>query len=162
MTWNEVLNDKSLQDLPYKIELNERGNIEMSPATNIHSFYQSELLRLLNKLGGRGREFPECSIDTNIGVKVPDVVWASRAFIKQFGYSTPYEFAPEICVEIISPSNTSKEILEKRTAYVQRGALEVWTCDLQGNMQFFDANGKLEQSKLVPAFPVLVMLEEDE
>jgi Uma2 family endonuclease len=161
MTWNEVLNDKSLQDLPYKIELNERGNIEMSPATNIHGIYQGEILHLL-KLHARGRTFPECSIDTNIGVKVPDVVWASKEFMRQFGYSTPYEFAPEICVEIISPSNTTKEILEKRKAYFERGALEVWTCDLQGSMQFFDANVKLEQSVLVPTFPVLVVLEEDE
>ena len=31
MQWQDVLADKSLQDLPYKIELNEKGNIEMSP-----------------------------------------------------------------------------------------------------------------------------------
>ncbi len=130
MTWNEVLNDKSLRDLAYKIELNERGNIEMIPVTNFRSIFQGEILDLLSQ-HIRERAFPNCSIDTNIGVKVPDVVWASRAFIRQFGYSTPYEFAPEICVEIISPSNSTKEILEKRSAYFQRGALEVWTCDLR-------------------------------
>jgi Uma2 family endonuclease len=161
MTWNEVLNDKSLQDLAYKIELNERGNIEMTPVTNLRSIFQGEILNLLSQ-HTRERAFPNCSIETNIGVKVPDVVWASREFIRQFRYSTPYEFAPEICVEITSPSNSTKEILEKRTVYFERGALEVWTCDLQGNMQFFDKTGKLEQSKLVPAFPVLVVLEEDE
>ena len=36
MTWEEVLADRSLQDLPYKIELNKWGNIEMSPAKNRH------------------------------------------------------------------------------------------------------------------------------
>jgi hypothetical protein len=40
LTWQDVINDPSLQDLPYKIELNKRGNIEMSPATNLHGLYQ--------------------------------------------------------------------------------------------------------------------------
>ncbi len=31
MTWEEVCDDPRLQDLPYKIELNQWGNIEMSP-----------------------------------------------------------------------------------------------------------------------------------
>ena len=32
MKWQEVLEDKSLQDLTYKIELNRWGQIVMSPA----------------------------------------------------------------------------------------------------------------------------------
>ncbi len=35
MKWQDVLLDKTLQDLPYKIELNEYGKIEMSPASFI-------------------------------------------------------------------------------------------------------------------------------
>jgi hypothetical protein len=31
LRWAEVVRDPSLQDLPYKIELNARGKIEMSP-----------------------------------------------------------------------------------------------------------------------------------
>ena len=30
MLWSDVLADESLKNLPYKIELNERGHIEMS------------------------------------------------------------------------------------------------------------------------------------
>ena len=43
--------------------------------------------------------------------------------------------------------------------YLERGALEVWTCNLQGEIKFFDMNGTLEQSRLVPGFPTTVMLE---
>ena len=34
MQWQEVIAHPSLQDLPFKIELNEYGKIEMSPASN--------------------------------------------------------------------------------------------------------------------------------
>jgi len=33
LRWAEVMRDPSLQNLPYKIELNARGKIEMSPAS---------------------------------------------------------------------------------------------------------------------------------
>jgi hypothetical protein len=34
MTWSDVLADPSLQNLPYKIELNRAGRIEPSPVSN--------------------------------------------------------------------------------------------------------------------------------
>ncbi len=45
MQWQDVLSDKTLQDLPYKIELNKYGKIEMSPASFIHSLLQGEIAR---------------------------------------------------------------------------------------------------------------------
>ena len=73
MEWAEVLADPILQDLPYKIELNEYGKIVMSPASNRHSLLQGDLIRLL---GGKLPVwiFPECPIQTTKGVKVADVV----------------------------------------------------------------------------------------
>ena len=44
--------------------------------------------------------------------------------------------APEICVEILSPSNTQPEINEKRALYFDAGATEVWICNLNGSMSF--------------------------
>jgi hypothetical protein len=32
--WQNVLEDKALRDLPYKIEMNAHGQIVMSPVTN--------------------------------------------------------------------------------------------------------------------------------
>ena len=72
MQWQEVLADKSLRDLPYKIELNERGKIEMSPTTFIHSLLQGELAALLKKQLG-GWIFTELAIMTQKGVRVPDI-----------------------------------------------------------------------------------------
>jgi hypothetical protein len=37
MRWSEVLQNETLRDLPYKIELNQWGKIEMTPASDNHS-----------------------------------------------------------------------------------------------------------------------------
>src|SRR5262249_33728774 len=110
--WRETLRDPSLQDLPYKIEINAWGKLEMTPASNRHGRLQiavgAELMRQLPD----GLVISECSILTRIGIRVPDVVWASADFMRDFGEITPYVHAPEICVEIISPSNVQAEIEE--------------------------------------------------
>jgi hypothetical protein len=47
MTWIEACHDKSLENLPYKIELNRQGKIIMSPTRNKHGFFQAEIGHLL-------------------------------------------------------------------------------------------------------------------
>jgi Uma2 family endonuclease len=157
MTWQEVLERKELQNLPFKIELNEKGKVEMSPATNVHGYLQSEISGLLRDfLKRKGQVATECSVLTSEGVKVADVAWTSKEFREEYGNTTPFPVAPEICVEIISPSNSTKEILEKIGLYTAAGAKEVWTCNLEGEMRFYDVEGALMQSGLVPAFPKTV------
>lgn len=34
--------------------------------------------------------------------------------------------APQICIEVVSPSNSVKELEEKKSAYLAAGAEEVW------------------------------------
>jgi Uma2 family endonuclease len=151
--WNEALRDPSLQDLPYKIEINAWGKLEMSPASNRHGRLQIELgAELKRQLGGVA--IGECSILTRIGIRVPDVAWASPDFMQAFGEITPYQRAPEICVEIISRSNTQAEIDEKMAAYLAAGAREVWLVSEEGRIRYFDASGERPQS----AFPVTITL----
>ena len=98
----------------------------MSPASNRHGAIQGELYALLReRLRGRGRPIVECSIQTTKGVKVADVVWGSADFIRQNGFVTPYPRAPELCVEIVSPSNSRQEMAEKIALYLNAGAREV-------------------------------------
>lgn len=153
MRWADVLNDKSLQDLPYKIELNRLGQIVMSPATNLHAFYQGEIQWRIRLLTTAGKCFPECSVETSEGVKVPDVVWLSDDFYQKYQYTTPYPSAPELCVEVISPSNSQEEIDQKVSLFFEQGAKEVWTCDQTGRMTFLVPSGQLTQSELFPQFP---------
>ena len=77
LTWPQVCAHPALQDLPFKIELNKYGKIEMSPASNWHAIYQADLIKFLNgRLGGRA--VPELAIDTSEGQRIPDVSWAAQ------------------------------------------------------------------------------------
>ena len=157
MQWVDVLNDKTLEDLPYKIELNQWGNIEMSPATNKHSIVQSELVDLLNKKLPYGRAIVEFSIQIGKEVKVPDVVWCSKNFLKQHIKEDPCSVAPEICIEVISPSNSFAEMKRKMALYFKAGAKEVWLVDFNGKARFFNQHDEIKKS----AFDIEVVLDLD-
>ena len=159
MKWSEVIEDKTLQDLPYKIELNEWGNIVMTPASNRHGFIQARIATELNQQGDSGEAFVESSIETSKGVKVADVIWGSSRFFEKNGLETPYRVAPEICVEVLSPSNTMAEMEEKKDLYLAKGAREVWVCDEEGQLTFFDVSGRIDHSGVFPDFPTEVALE---
>ena len=51
LKWEEVLRDPTLRDLPYKIELNAWGKIEMSPAhvqhARLQAYITGELIKQL-------------------------------------------------------------------------------------------------------------------
>lgn len=153
MEWSQVLQDKSLADLPYKIELNEWGKIEMSPASNLHGILQSRIVYLMNEMMPDGEAFVECSVLTTKNVKVADVAWGSSAFFEANGFETPYKVAPEICVEVVSPGNSAEELMMKKGLYFEKGAREFWICGEDGRMKFFSQAGEMETSALCPGFP---------
>lgn len=149
MEWAEVLENPLLKNLPFKIELNKFGKILMSPASNNHGRIQSRLAaRLLNKLP-KGEVITECSIMTSDGVKVADVAWLSDTFIQEFHFVTPYPKAPELCVEIMSPSNTKAEINDKVALYLAKGALEVWVVFELDEMTIYSHTGEISRSSLM-------------
>jgi Uma2 family endonuclease len=146
MQWQDVLADKSLQDLPYKIELNEQGKIEMSPASLMHSRSQGRLAKILGlELGGE--IFTELAIQTRLGVKVPDVAWGSKEYFQQHCDDVCAQAAPEICIEILSPSNTIAEMQDKILLYLEAGAIEVWLVEQQGLIRFFNVDGEQKTSR---------------
>lgn len=147
MEWANVINSPYLKDLPFKIELNKWGKILMSPASNHHGILQSEAVFYLRSNLPGGSVITECSIKTQEGVKVADVAWASDAFMQKNGTSTPYEEAPEICIEIISPSNSQGEINEKIQLYLAAGAEEVWICQDDGSVTHYFSGGERPQSR---------------
>lgn len=153
MKWQEVCENKYLQDLPFKIELNRFGQVVMSPAKKKHSVYQGEIEYLLRVLKKSGKVFPECPIQTTDGVKVADVVWISSERYQQTEDEDVLSIAPEICIEIKSAGNTQAEMKQKRDLYLEARAEEVWFCNEQGIMLFYNQQGQLSKSVLVPDFP---------
>jgi Uma2 family endonuclease len=156
MNWQQVCDEPSLQDLPFKIELNEFGQVVMSPASNEHGRYQMRLGTLLTQHIPDGEVIAECSVETSKGVKVADIAWISASFLSRYGYRTPYPQSPEICVEIASPSNSDKELEDKMQLYFQQGAREVWICNSFGNIDFYNAAGLLKSSLSIPSFPEVI------
>ena len=100
LRWAELCNDASLHDLPYKIEINADGVIEMSPASNRDARFQAAVAHALAVQLPSGTVMTECAVLTDEGVRVPDAAWASPEFVARHGDATPFPQAPEICVEV--------------------------------------------------------------
>ncbi len=147
LRWAELCNDPLLRDLPGKIELNAYGVIEMSPASNRQGIKQAAIVHALTTQLPRGVSMVECSIATPEGVRVPDVAWASAEFIARHGEVTPFPSAPEIWVEVRSPSNIDAEMAFKTQLFLEAGAVEVWIVSEDGNWQVFDARGLQSASR---------------
>lgn len=147
--WAEVINDPALQGLPYKIELNAEGTIEMSPANNWHAAVQAYLAHFLSAALPGGTVYTECSILTVAGVRVPDVAWGSADFVREQRLNTPFGRAPEICVEILSPSNSPKEIDAKVKAFLAAGAQEIWLARASEGVSFIGPEGVMLRSAFV-------------
>lgn len=152
MEWRDVIKNPLFRDLPFKIELNRFGQILMSPASNQHGAIQSKVGRQIARRKKGGEIITECSIDTSDGVKVADVAWASDEFIAEFGFQTPYPKAPEICVEVVSPSNSKASIVFKTELYLAKGAQEVWVVNEKNEIRYFDPTGQINKSKIIPRF----------
>lgn len=129
MQWQDICDDKLLQDLPYKIELNQWGQIVMSPTKIKHGFFQNKIGSLLDQLTTGGEATIECAIQTADNVKVADVAWASDERADIILEEVSASIAPEICVEVRSDSNTNAEMEFKKKLYFEAGAQEVWICD---------------------------------
>ena len=153
MKWEEVCEDQQLQNLPFKIELNKWGQIVMSPVKIKHSFYQGRIQRLLESLLQTGEVMAECAINTLDGVKVADVVWCSAERFDQIQDEVSASIAPEICIEVKSIGNTLEEMEFKKKLYFEAQAMEIWICNEQGEITFYNEQNELTQSLLVPYFP---------
>jgi Uma2 family endonuclease len=153
LTWEEVCADPLLQNLPYKIETNRWGQIVMSPTCQKHGAFQSEIGYLLRTHLPTGRVVSECAVRTAGGVKVADVAWYSPERWAEVKEAFDAPVAPEVCVEVRSPRNAPGEIEQKRRLYFAAGAEEVWVCEEDGRVRFYDRNGERERSARVAGFP---------
>jgi Uma2 family endonuclease len=151
--WQQMLDDPLVCAIPFKVELNEKGAIEVSPANTRHGALQAFVARELAELLPHGTAITECPVETQIGVRVPDVAWASADFIRRHGHSGSFPSAPELCVEIVSPSNSKIELHEKTAAYLAAGAREVWLVSEDGALEMLDASGRIDASSFGIALP---------
>lgn len=125
-----------------RAELDEYGELFLAPLpSNRHQRITGWISgQLQQALGG---EIGAFAISTRIGVRVPDACWTrDGARFEQ----DPAQTAPEICVEVASPGNTERWLLEKAAAYLAAGATEVVIVELDGRIRFFGKDGERADS----------------
>ncbi len=157
--WNEIVADPELARLPHRIETDRHGHILMSPPpAPSHGKKQYRIGTLLERHLPEGIVITECPLSTSDGVKAIDVAWLDPDRAEEVNSAVCLTAAPEICVEVVSPSNTVGEIDEKRALYFGAGAEEVWICELNGDVRFYSKHSPetQERSNLCPDFPTLV------
>jgi Uma2 family endonuclease len=153
--WEELQALPELAKLPFKIETDRLGRILMSPPPFFsHARYAARIIELLHDHLPAGKAFPETPIVTTDGVKVTDAAWFSASYAHELEGQNPpaLERAPEICVEVLSPSNTAEEMAEKCALYFEAGAQEVWLCGLHGKIAFYTPDLSA-QSAICSEFP---------
>jgi Uma2 family endonuclease len=157
--WAEIMAESFIDGSISKIETDREGNVLMSPsAGKDHGDRQAEIVHQLKLLLPKGGVLTECGVSTQEGNKTPDISWIS---IHHPQFREPdvkvINPAPEICAEVLSPSNSAEDIELKKRLYFEESAKEVWICGLEGQMKFFSVTGELEGSKLCPKFPKRIL-----
>jgi len=143
--YRALCDDPCYANVPGKIELDVWGRMVMTPASFYHGVIQGRLCRILAALGGEAAV--EAPVVTPMGLFVADVAWASVGFMSAHRAETPLTRAPEICIEVVSPSNSVKELREKTEAYLAAGAEEVWIVYEQSKRcEFHGRHGPMQRS----------------
>ena len=160
--WAELLADACFARFEGRIETDRYGHVVMNPPpAPHHGSLQSRIAYLLQIHLAHGRVLTECPISTADGVKAADVAWASPEAMRELGDRVCFPRAPEVCVEVLSPSNTDAEIREKAALYFDAGAKEVWICADSGAMtflQFTDGIKPMAASQIDSDFQAQVVL----
>jgi Uma2 family endonuclease len=87
-------------------------------------------------------------------VRIPDVAFLSRQTLRGSRYleEAAPRIAPDLAVEILSPSNTRREMARKLREYFENGARLVW---------YIDPNPRTVAVYLDPEKPTTVLTEQD-
>jgi Uma2 family endonuclease len=138
--------DPCFANVPGKLELDSWGRVLMTPPSFYHGVIAGRLVhKLVAALGAEA--VTNATVATPSGLFLPDVAWASPQFMSQHGSEFAVTRAPEICIEVVSPSNSVKELDEKRDAYLAAGAHEVWIVYPQSKrIEVYGAQGQLPRS----------------
>jgi Uma2 family endonuclease len=144
--YRALCDDPFYANVPGKIEIDVWGRMVMTRPSNYRGAVRGRLCQRLAALGGE--TFAGVPIATDLGVFVADIAWASEQFVRVHHGETPLMRAPELCIEVASPSNSRKEMQEKIDAYLAAGADEVWIAYLETKRcEFYGKEGLLQRSR---------------
>lgn len=123
---------KRLPDNGNKHELSEGLLITMPPPFSLHSLIVVQVLELLQaylRQNPVGRAIPEAGyflFRHPPTVRQPDVSVLSEERMHAAPKDSWFEGAPELAVEVVSPSDSAQDLEIKTRQYLQAGAKQVW------------------------------------
>jgi Uma2 family endonuclease len=141
-------------DFDARWETNGQGQIIMNPPIGLP--HAKRAAKISSEIKGRvpgWQVWPEVGIHTADGIKAPDLAVAPPGFVESVDQRGFLLAAPDLCVEVMSPSNSWEEMRHKALLYLAAGAREVWVCGEAGELVFFDGSGTRAESSLVPGMP---------
>jgi Uma2 family endonuclease len=133
-------------DKPYKVEVIDGEVVEMSPTQRdsqrpSHTLYDSlKPYAVQHQLGEVWIESTyvleaDDRTDWVRGSRQPDVSFISRdriaAHDAKYGMGGPWRLAPDLAVEVISPTDKYSDVLQKITDYLRYGVRLIWLIDPQ-------------------------------
>jgi len=151
-------------------ELVEGELVSLPSANPIHADIRDCLVQILRNYFDRnptGRVLSEvdCRISDNI-VRRPDLsIFLAGRLDGVDRKKTPLPFAPDIAVEVLSPSETAFDVNRKVLGYLAGGSKEVWVVDHENGEVFIQTDagirllrgdGAVLDSPLLPGFSASV------
>lgn len=123
--------DKIFELINGRLYINETIGGKMPPASHLHSWVASFLFKLLvlfvekHDLGmvygdGTGYDLPDG------GTVIPDLSFVSHDRASEIQPIGIQPIAPDLAVEVVSPSNSPEELSDKVNAYLSAGVKLVW------------------------------------
>jgi Uma2 family endonuclease len=149
-------------------EINAGELITLPPAKSLHTLIALAVLEALQgylKQHPIGRALPEAGYILShdpLTIRQPDVSVLSKERIRATAADNYFEGAPDLAVEIVSPSDSAEDLEIKINQYLQCGAKQVWIAYPKtrkihvfsaGNAgAILDENETLEGGDLLPGF----------
>lgn len=155
--WQAMCADPTFDDMPGKVELNEWGEVLMSPVGKTHGLMAMRAGEWLRAHLG-GHTMAEVGVLTSAGIRAPDVAWCSNEWLAAHPEEAPLTSAPELCIEIASPGNALPGLREKAKAYLDAGAREAWIVfPDEHRLEVHTAAGKVESTSFPVDIPALFL-----
>ena len=130
-----TLTPEDLLDLPAPVngkhyELNEGELIVVGNAHPLHERVKARICRILGRyVDGNpiGEVLPESQFTLSPRTaRIPDVAFVSNELLDRNTNPKLFEFAPDIAVEVVSPSESGTDTELKVQQYLAAGSREVW------------------------------------
>lgn len=167
-----LLNVQDFERLPddgLRHELDEGELISMPPASDEHGDVGAEIVTLLRTFAKKHSLGRVYTLDTGFilgedTVRAPDVAFVrkERAALRR----AFFEGAPDLAVEVFSPSDSVPQLMRKVQQYLRAGSHTVWVVypetkqvhvfEAAKEDRILDANDILEAPELLPGFSVRV------